>query len=165
MKRALQYATAAALATLLVGVATAADSPAKATKPQAKKMRTIPANHTVVVRDAETGDMRAANAQELAELGLIAAPAAAAPEAAARVAPMAARMAAPAAAEAAGNEMFVQEYSANGVAVRVGDEFMSQLYAYVDAEGKVSISHAKHIDQLRREREAAKAKAKKSEVK
>jgi hypothetical protein len=162
MKRALQYATAAALATLLVGAATAADSPAKATKPQAKKMRTIPANHTVVVRDAETGDMRAANAEELAELGLIAAPA---PEAAARIAPMAARMATPAAAEAASDEMYVQDYGPKGVSVRVGDEFMSQLYAHVDAEGKVSITHAKHIDQLRRERETAKAKAQKSEVK
>jgi hypothetical protein len=146
MKRAFQYATAAALAMLVVGTASAADKLAPAAKPQAnkaKKLRTIPAHHAVIIRDAETGDVRAANAEELAALGLVQAEG-------------------PAAAQSAGRDsLFVQQYSENGVKVSLGDDFMSQLYAHVGEDGKVTVTHAKHIDQLRKEREAArKAKAK-----
>jgi hypothetical protein len=165
MKRAFQYATAAALATLLVSAATAADQPKAQAAPtaKAKKMRTIPAHYTVVVRDSETGDMRAANAEELAEMGLIQAPAPAAAQA--RTAAPSARMAAPAAAVAS-ESTEVHDLGANGVSVKLSQDYMSQLYAYVGTDGKVSVSHAKTLEQLKQERVAArKSKKTSGEVK
>jgi hypothetical protein len=163
MKRAFQYATAAALATLLVSAATAADQPKAQAAPtaKAKKMRTIPAHYTVVIKDSETGDMRAANAEELASMGLIQAPAAAQ----ARTAAPSARVAAPAAAVAS-EATEVHDLGANGVSVKLSQDYMSQLYAYVGKDGKVSVSHAKTLEQLKREREAQrKAKQSSGEVK
>ncbi len=128
---------ATSVAALFVSVGAMAAEPSTQ---KGKQLRSIPAHHTVVVRDAETGGMRAANADELAALGLVqeAAPAELA-------APMArsARTAAPAAAT-------VEEVpTSSGVAVKLNREFFSNLHAEVNAEGKVVLSHDKNATETK----------------